>query len=331
MTAIKTIKADTTTVAKIDGRKYGHAPIAATPWVSEVGKPEVGDGIIGIDSDFAADIQHVRGWAARLTIVDPPAFDRLQAQQVRIKARCVYGGIITETSDINLDSPRICSFRDTGVWAKGGSTWIRGGHIYGGDTAIRIGGDGSISGKCGMVGVQANDSRVGVEILHPLVATNCETKQCWNRGVIVGAKSRLENYCIGAYASNNGDSTGYVGLEFAVRDRYYGHWSSYTGSVIVGDGATGIICDSEFTTIDADFEGRGPNATSLLLGQYHAPGACTINVRQSGCGKGVVMLQLGWHNRINIWGMQPLYTLPAQGWSKRNNEIRFNGTLIEDK
>ena len=91
------------------------------------------------------------------------------------------------------------------------------------------------------------------------------------------------------------------------------------------------MTNSIFTTIDATFEGRGPNATSLLMGQYHAPGACVVNVWQSGCGKGVIMLQLGWHNRINIWGMTPQYTLPPAGWSQRNNEIRFNGNLIEDK
>jgi len=71
MTAIKTIKTDTTTVAKIDGRKVGHAPIKATPWVSELGATDVGDGIQGIDADFSAIVQHVRGWAVRLTIDKP--------------------------------------------------------------------------------------------------------------------------------------------------------------------------------------------------------------------------------------------------------------------
>jgi len=249
----------------------------------------------------------------------------VQAQQVKVKAWCVYGGVLCETSDINLDSPRICSFRDYGVWLKGGNCWVRGGHVYGGDTACRVGGDAAISGKCGLVGVQANDSRIGFDLLHPAVLTGCEAKQCWGRGVLVKAKTRMDNCSIGAYASNHGDSTGYVGLEFTDQS----NWSSFrNGGVIVGNGATGIIADAEFLTIDADLEGRG-NATALRVTK--PIGQANITVRQSGCPGGVVLEKLGWNNRINIWAMMPNFTLPPQGWSKRNNEIRFNGTLLEDK
>lgn len=325
---IKTVTADATTPLLVDGRNYGHAPIKATPWVTEIGSPEVGDGVVAVDCDRVIHAKHIRGWAVRLQLREQPAFDKLQAPVVAAKAVCCYGGILVEAADVNLHQPRVCSFRDVGVWLKAGNCHANGGHIYGGTTAIKIGGDPQYSGRCSLNGTQFSDAKIGCEILVPSQLTGCFSQHCWERGILVGSRAEIINTEIGCFAGNLGDSTGYVGIELAYRDGLCANWSTYQGAIIVGKNATGIIANADNCEIDATVSGCGENATALRI--QRAINGCWMHIRAVQCGGGVVIQDLGSDNRIDLDRPGNL-VLPPAGWSKRNNVIRRNGVAVEDK
>lgn len=327
MTELRTILADTIVPVRLDGRRHGHAPVKATPWISEVGSPDVGDGVIVYDADCTLDIQHIRGWAARLTLREPPAFDRLQAMVVGGKAKCCYGGVLIETSDINLSWPRVCSFRDTGIWMRGGNCHVVGGHVYGGGTAVKIGGDPERSGHCTLTGVQFSDAKIGCEILAPATLTGCLTQHCFSTGLLVGAKARIINQDVWCYPGSHGDATGMVGVELQWGNGRNGSWSVFDGAVTVGDGGTGIVLDADQCVITADVCGRG--AKSVALRVRRAINQCRVVLDTTQCGGGVVIENLGVGNRLEFHGTGPLQ-LPAAGWSARGNKIWRNGDPVNE-
>lgn len=327
MSYLYRITEDRATVLKVDGK----AGIKPTPWISELGAKSVTDGVEVVDSDCHLDIKDIRGTALHIILKDNPAFNKLQAMVVSPKIVCCYDGIVCDAADANLAWARVCSFRGIGAWLKSGNIKMIGGHIYGGDEAIRVGGDPKYSGRCSLTGVDFSDTRIGLRLLTATSVIGGYSQHCWERGILVGYQSSISNTDILVEPTFVGASP--VGIEFAVRvDKdlnigLNGNWSSYTGNITVGGGVgyTGIILDTSYTHIQASITGRGAGSTALVSNQ--TINSCTIDLDVCDCPGGIRFSQLGNSNLIQIKSNLPNLQLPAT-WNE-SNRIEFNGWTVK--